>query len=574
MMIMRNYIIILILIIIPVHILGQQNQETIMKREITLYNPYKPSLPDVMKKSPLPNIVDTSKVRHEFSYEVNTTPFMPPYNISPIKAASLIPDPLPKLYNSYVNIGFGNYITPLAEISITNERSKKGAIGLYAGHFSTNGKVELQNLEKVFAGYMDNDVSLFGRKFYRRSQLYGSLDFNQKSRYAYGYDTSFADYSADKKDIKREYINTGANIGYASDNLDSSKLSYDFSLEYKFFHAKKELHQHLLEFAGTMSKLVKGFYAGAGMELDFYVPSDSVSINSRYLVALKPTLEKATAEWNFRLGFQAVVDKGLVDPQKLHLYPDVRFGFNIIPAYMSFFAELSGQLEKNDPAHVTGINPFLIPGVSLFTLRNTDYALIVRAGFKGETGLEGNYKVSASYSLVNNMLFYTNSVVYDGITVLEYGNNFNTVYDDVEILNVHGDMGGKLTDKISFETEGNYYRYTLSESDHAWNRPQWDAMAGLRYNLRDKISAGVNIDARGSSYALVTSTDIGVPGITTYQQVQLPSNLTFGLNAEYRYTKILSFWLRFNNISFSRNYEWAFYPSQRFMCLVGFSYSL
>ncbi len=573
-MIMRNYIILLILAIVPVRIAGQQNQETIMKREITLYNPYKPSLPDVVKKSPLPNIVDTTKVRHDFSYEVNTTPFMPPYNISPVRAASLVPDPLPKLYNSYVNIGFGNYVTPLAEISITNERSKKGAIGLYAGHFSTNGKVELQNLEKVFAGYMNNDLSLFGRKFYRRSQLYGSLDFNQKSRYAYGYDTSITDYSAEKKDIKREYINTGANIGYASNLLDSSKLSYDFNIDYKFFYTKKDLNQHKFELTGKMAKLIKGFYAGAEMELDFYKPSDSISTSSRYLVALRPTLEKATSEWNFRLGFQAVIDKGLVDPEKLHLYPDVSFGFNIIPAYLSFFAELTGKLELNDPAHVVDLNPFVIPGLSLFNIRNTDYSLIVRAGFKGETGLEGNYRLSASYSLVNNMLFFSNSVIRDGASVLEHGNNFRPLYDQAEILNVHGDMGGKVTGKLSFETAGNYYRYTLSESDYAWNRPHWDAMAGIRYNLRNKILAGVNIDARGNSQALVTSTEPGVPGVTTYQQVELPANLTFGINAEYRYTKILSFWLRFDNIAFSKNYEWAFYPSQRFICLVGFSYSL
>ena len=81
---------------------------------------------------------------------IKTTPFLPEYTISPIKAAALLPDPLPKLYKSYVNIGLGNYLTPLAEISITNERSKKGAIGFYARHFSTNGKIELENGKKSF----------------------------------------------------------------------------------------------------------------------------------------------------------------------------------------------------------------------------------------------------------------------------------------------------------------------------------------------------------------------------------------------------------------------------------------
>jgi hypothetical protein len=50
--------------------------------------------------------------------------------------------------------------------------------------------------------------------------------------------------------------------------------------------------------------------------------------------------------------------------------------------------------------------------------------------------------------------------------------------------------------------------------------------------------------------------------------IDFPAHLNINLSAEYRYTKILSFWMKFNNISFSKYYEWAFYPSQRFMCLV------
>ena len=570
---MRKIFIAIISAAITVTGIAQQNQETVFKREITLYNPYKPSLPDVVKKSFLPNVTDTSRIRHDFTYEVKTTPFMPPYNISPLRPASLVPDPLPKLYNSYVNIGFGNYVTPLAEVSITNERSKKGAIGVYARHFSTNGKVELQNLEKVFAGFMDNDVSVFGRKFFRRSILDGSVDLSQITRYAYGYDTSFTDYEADRKDIKRNYFNTGASFGLTSAIIDSSKLAYDFDIDYRYFHAGKYLNQNSLEFKGEMSKLVKNFYAGAGAELDFYKPSDSISTGSKYIAAVSPFIAKSTAEWSVRLGFQALIDKGLADPATYHLYPDVNFGFNIVESYVSFFAGLSGYRERNEPVNAVSINPFLLPGKTLFELNNTDYSLVVTAGFKGETGLDGSYRLSASYSLVNDMLMFSNYILTDGPSILEAGNNFIPVYDQAEILNVHGDMGGQITDKLSFEAGTNYYRYTLSENDFAWNRPDWDAVFGLKYNLRNKILGGININATGKRNLLVTSADVSLTG-NTYRQVEAPVHFNISLAAEYRYTKILSFWLKFNNISVSKYYEWAYYPSQRFLCLVGFTYSL
>src|SRR5450759_4083774 len=84
-----------------------KKQETGLKREVTLYNTYKPTLHEVKKRSFLPDMNDTMKVRPVFRYDVRTEAFMPAYNISPIKAAALLPDPLPKLYNSYLNIGIG-----------------------------------------------------------------------------------------------------------------------------------------------------------------------------------------------------------------------------------------------------------------------------------------------------------------------------------------------------------------------------------------------------------------------------------------------------------------------------------
>src|SRR5450759_960014 len=100
-MIKRNLIIAVLLIISLLPLDAQvKKQDTGLKREVTLYNPYKPSLPDSKKRSFLPDINDTSKIRPSFRYDVNSAPFLPEYNISPIKAAALLPDPLPKLYKS------------------------------------------------------------------------------------------------------------------------------------------------------------------------------------------------------------------------------------------------------------------------------------------------------------------------------------------------------------------------------------------------------------------------------------------------------------------------------------------
>jgi hypothetical protein len=551
----------------------KKQQETVMKREVTLYNPYKPSLPSVVKKSYLPDMNDTAKVKPDFNYNLSTAPFLPAYTISPIRPASLLPDPLSKLYRNYVKIGFGNYITPLAEISITNERSKKGAIGIQARHFSTNGKVELQNQQKAFAGYMDNDISLFGKKFLKKSTFSGSVDFNQKTRYAYGYDTIFKNYEPEKKDIRLNYYNAGAQIGLASVKLDSTGFSYDFGLSYDFFHDTKTLYQHNFGLNGLMAKSFKGFYAGSGLRFDYYSYPDSVYSDPRYIAEINPFIKKRTNEWSVKLGFKALLEKGTAEKAVLHIYPDLNFTFNIVPSYVSFFADLSGKLVRNEPLNVIGTNPFFFPDKTLFWVPNTDNSLVVKVGLQGSTGIEGDYQVSASYSVVNDMLFFSNHILMDGIVPLRRGNYFLPFRDDAEVLNIHGEMGGKITEFLTFTSAANYYRYTLAEFDYAWNKPNWDVQAGLRYNLMNKIIAGLDLNTLGKRRLMVTTEDVQVAGFS-YQTIEMPATININLSAEYRYTKILSFWMKFNNISFNRYYEWAYYPSQRFMCLVGFTYSL
>jgi hypothetical protein len=569
---MKRYIIILLLLVmIFIPVKAQTNQQD-LKREVTLYNPYKPFLPQFRKRSFFPDMNDTSKIRPDFKYDITTRPYTPEYTISPIKAASLLPDPLPKLYKGYLVLGLGNYLTPLAELSITNERSKKGALGFSASHFSSNGKIKLDNDQRVFAGYMDNDMSLFGKKFFRKNVLEGSLDFSQKLRYAYGYDTSIVGYEAVKKQIRMGYNNFGANLSFASLNLDSANLSYNFGLRYDYFYNSKYRNQNNIGIAGTMSKTWKGFYVGSGIDLDFTKLNDSLSNNLKYIASISPFIKKSTPQWSFKAGLQMLLDKNMTSTPDFYIYPDVNFEFSIVPSYIGFFAALNGRLEKNSPEKVIDENPFLVRDGTLFKVPNTDHALEISAGLRGNNGIGGNYIISGSYSLISNMLFYSNYIFPDSLLNPQVGNLFLPVAYDVELLKIHGEMSGLITDKISYMGSANLYRYTLGTDEYPWNKPSWDGQISVKYNLRNKILAGIDVTALGKRKLAAFEFEPSMPVVIT--KFPEPVHFNINLSAEYRYTKVLSFWLKINNISFNRYYEWAYYPTHRFMCLVGFTYSL
>ena len=553
-------------------------QETGVKREVTLYNPYKPSLSVIRKMSYLPDMIDTAKVKPEFHYAVTAKPFQPAYSISPIKAAALLPDPLPKLYKSFINAGFGNHITPLAELSITNERSKKGAFGVYGRHFSTNDNLILQNGREVFGGYMDNDASLFGRRFFQKSTLEGSADFTQKVRYAYGYDPRILDYNPKKEDIRNSYYNAGAKVSFSSTNMDSTEFYYDFDGFYNYFHQSSYLFQHNFGLDGIMAKSFKGYYVGSGLSYMHYSNSDSIGLNTASIGSLNPFLKKKTDQWNFKLGLQALIDKR----RNLQLYPDLELGFTIVPSYLSFFSSLSGKMERNDPLKIIMENPYIVSdqypdslqkGI-LFRLPDTNHRLVINTGIEGNTGIGGNYLISATYSIIENMLFYSNLVFPDSLNPRARGNYFLPISDkDVKLLNLHAEMSGPFNDKLSYSWMVNYYDYK-TEQKYAWNKPDWDGQMGLKYNLRDKIIAGMELKVIGKRKQIVNGDSFSARSGFVSEVIDMPVHFNLNLNAEYRYSKILSFWTRLDNISIDRYYEWAYYRSQNFLFMLGFTYSL
>lgn len=567
-MIKKTIIIIFELVIL---LFAAEAQED-MKREVTLYNPYRPTLADARKMSFLPEIIDTARINPVFSYQVVSKAFTPAYPISPIKSASLLSDPLPKLYKSYVKIGMGNNNTPLAELSITSHRSKKGAVGFYAKHYSSNGKVPLENRQRVFAGFMDNDASLFGKRFFRNSFVDLSVNFMQKTRYAYGYDTG-EPYEFLKNDVRLGYYNAGASAVFSSFNRDSADLAYNFGLSYDYFNNTSERAMNHIGFVGEMSKLYQGFYVGSELKIDHYTLSKSLDLDPKYILMLDPYIRKSTGNWNFNAGVKLWVAHNLEKSPKIYFHPDLEFGFSVVPEYIRFFAGLNGKLENNEPLNVISENPYLVPDGSLFRIPNTNHSIIISAGLKGNSGLGGNYAVSVSYSLINDLLLYSNVVYPDTLSMIERGNHFIVTPDDAEVLNIHGEISGNITSRLSFRTSADYYKYTLSANQYPWNKPDWDGKLGLYYNLRNKIITGTEVTALGNRKLMVSKSPTGWMTLspTVFEK---PVHVNLGFSAEYRYTKILSFWFKINNISWDRYYEWAYYPSQMFNFMLGFSYSL
>jgi len=535
-----------------------------IRKEVKVVKPYEPSLSDAFKVTHLPVLDDTLQFTPEYNYTITPQSFSPEYELRPIHPARMEGETLPKLYHSLLKIGFGNYWTPFGELSINNLRSKEHSYGVYGKHISSQGDVLLDNDKKVFGGYGNSEVDLYGKKIMKKAILSGSLGLQSDQFYYYGYDTDTVIVpdslvrDIDKKDIKQSFLLLSGKIGLRSAHVDSNKFAYNVAFQYNYFRDKYDMTENGFHLDSRFSKLFNKQYIGT--DLAFHYLDKSEGIDSTYNAVLKvaPWFLRRSSLWKLQAGLSITFDMK-EDNTTPHFYPQVELQFNVIENLLFAYLGVDGGLEINHYRNIASENPFVIPGLSV---KNSDHNLDVYGGFLGSISTSTTFKIKGSYALIDDMYFFVND------TVGELRNQFNVEYDDVELISLYGEVESKPTEKLSLLLKGNYYGYSMSAQDEPWHKPSWDITFAASYNLRNKILISADLFGQGKRYAKT----YGLAGNAVKKK--LDGLLDINLGIEYRYTKLLSGFVNLYNIASVRYSQWNQYPSQQFFILVGFTYAL
>jgi hypothetical protein len=469
----------------------------------------------------------------------------------------MVSPPLTKLYKDYLKLGVGNYGTVLAEAYINSLRSKKYSAGLYLQHQSSGGKIKLENDKKVFAGYSDNEAVLFGNKFFKNSVLYGDLGITSNTVYQYGYNHEL-DTVLEKGDIRQKCFTAGFNAGFKSAHNDSSDLTYDFGVGYKFIQNRFDQSQGDFRLTAEGSKLYKNNIIGLKTNLLIFKPNDKLDTlgYSNTLFSLEPYIVLTTPEYRLQGGIDLIFENQF-NKTSFYFYPDAELTINITKDVLAGFVGLKAYIMRHSYQSVVNENPFIRPEL---LIRNTNITSSVFGGFKGSLGSKASFIGKGEYTRSKYDYFFVN----DTLNVL--GNQFEIVYDHTQKLNVSLEVNYDYSQSLAFMVRGNYNSYQLEKEAYAWNRPGFDFTFSTKYNLRNKILANIDLFTISKRYAKV------LKGPETKRE--LPGIFDINLGLEYRYTKILSMWLKLNNLAGSKYYLWNNYPSQGLNIMAGITYSL
>ncbi len=545
------YLTIIGLLALSSHLTAQEKLE----KEVQVVKPYEPTISDAYKITHLPKITDTVKTIPEIRYFLHTKPLNVGYEIEPIKPAKMVGEPLTRLYNSYVKVGLGTKVIPTIEAYVNNKRSKDYSIGAFYKFENSLAQVKLNNTDKEFAGYSDNDLRLFGKKFFKNSILQGDLGLLSNTRYFYGYNTAI-DTTLLKEDIKQNYLTLDLNANYKSNYVDSTHINYDFGFALAYTRDLYENNELGIKVLGDINRIFTKEMVGATIGIENYSKSESLDSADNLIIRINPWLGIFGDKWRVKAGINMFSDiRG--DKTSALYYPTGSIEYDIANSYLIPYFGINGKLEINNFRQISLVNPFITPGMSL---KNTDHKIILYGGIRGNFSSTTFYNLKVKYSLVDDMPFFVNNLAgTDSVA-----NQFNVEYDDVTVLHYTGELAVTPSEDLMFNLKINYRDYTMTNEAKPWHKPAFDLAFTTKYNLRDKIILKGDILTIGKRYVKLDDNDtIG----------ELESVIDINIGAEYRYSKVLSGFVQLNNILSDTYYEWNNYPSYGFNVLIGVTYS-
>ncbi len=546
-----------VLILILGYVVAALAQNGIKDFELKATSEFEPTIKDAVKLDDLPSINDSIKKIVNINYPIVSKPMLAKYNVLPIDAAKMQNEPLSKLYYSLLKVGMGTYTTPYGEFWINSLRTRDLVYGAHIKHLSSSSQLK----DAGYSGYSDNEAEVFGKKFYKKHTLSGDLNYKRNVVHFYGYDDKLFKLSNDF--TKQCYQLLQSTVKLQSHFVDSNKINHTITLGYYNLRDIYKDAENNVKLNALFNTYVNKEHLLVSVDADYYnhkLPNDTFN---DMIVTLNPYFKTNGKKWSADIGLSATLDMfSNQSTAKFYFYPQLNAQFDVYEGIIIPYAGIKGGLQKNSLRSLSTENPFI---TSAINYKNSNTKINVFGGLKGNLSTKTSYDLKASYSVVDSMHFFV--VNYDNIFSLN--NQYNVIYDNANLFNVSGEIKYQYKEKLNFIAKGNYYLYKTKNFTRPYHKPDFDFTLSTVYNLKSKIILKGDVFVIGNQYAL---SPVYNNSVYTIQPKLLKGIVDVNIGAEYRYSKMLSFFVNFNNIANTRYYRWERNPSQRFNLMAGLTF--
>ena len=536
--------------------------------ELTFTNEsnFTPTIKDAaVKQTDQPEIIDTVKKLTNVTYSAPGIPFKTTYQTSQIEPAKMVNEPLSKLYQSLLKVGMGNYTMPFVDLFLNSLRNKDMTWGVRYNHLSSYAK--FTGLGRT--DFSDDNASLYAKKFYKKHTLSADFNYSRNSMHYYGFNDTIKN---DNGTAYKQFFQTfEGKLRLQSHYGDTTnKINHDIRVNYYNYGDHYNTYENNIFGSALLNARVNKENFNVLASADYYSLHAKHDTINNIIVKLNPYFMAGGEKWKGDIGVEAVLDNFNTTGTKYYFYPRLNIYYDVYQSIIIPYAGIDGGLTKNSYRSLTTINPFMLSDLTYKGYSNTNNAISAFGGLRGALSSKLSYDVKALYGRYNNMAYFLAD--YNASTDNAFANRYKVIYMNTNYLNINAQVKYQFKEKLNIIAKGNYYGYKIIDTSNVkpWHKPAYDVTLSANYSLKSKIILKVDVFAIGSQWA---QQQVNANNVTVLQATQLPGIVDMNLGAEYRYTKMLSFWSSFNNIGNYRYYRWDKYPTQRFNFMVGLSFT-
>jgi hypothetical protein len=531
-----KYSLLCICLIVSVNTLHAQqgtNDQVIIMKE------YEGKVKDADKVTLAPNIPEEKETTPKLTYTVPQRDFKDiSFEPNPLKPLGMSTDKLEKFNSSYIKLGFGSQLAPLAELMYNDNKSKNFKYGFFYDHFSQYG-FHIKNQK-----YSDDRLGAYINYFVNKLELSAAFGFHNLHTHFYGSpDTVF-----DGKAILQNLRDYDLNIGIKNSQKNKTGIDYyalvrgnymqeTYGGGYEYFVNGK---------VGASYTLKKFHSVFASFQADVSSYNTSQSNLARTLFFTNIGYGYNNDDWKARGAFTLAVENSTV-----YALPDLFIEKRLYEHKLLVYGGWEIKYQKNSFKTLSETNNYINSIIDLKSTRISD----LYGGLKGTLG-GFTYDLRFAYKNINNMAFY-------------YTNYFDTKrfyisYDPkVKDFNALIELGYNYKQNLRFLWTTDINSYSPIDNEKAWYEPVLKTSLKASYIIERKIILGIDVYAFSNYYGFIAPGDIRT----------INGTADVNLNIEYLFNKRLSFFGKLNNIAHQRYQVWANYQVYGINGLVGAKFS-
>lgn len=528
------------------------DQEFVIRKDRVLTVPAQPRAFEKLPVLPQPKGIEN------FNYTL--TPFflnIPALQLQPSAVEKQYRKDRRELYPGFIRAGYGNFASPLLEGRYMSTEADPINFALRFKHqsFGKGPVAEEQSAEShtVFGG----DASYF----MNTAEVFGGLSWGQDKYSFYGVDPVLFE-NPDFKTFNNILNNVQIKAGIR-DIEKTGPLSYEGQLSFRSFKDSYAAKENEVGMNAKVKFRTESDWSGElGIAVYHTNPSDSTYDENRNFFSIRPRISYRYEDFRFTAGLNLVSENDSIAGKEsdFRIFPVLKASYQFADEF-GFFAEFSGDVQRNTYFSFVNENPFLGPSTQLL---NTINNYKIAGGIEGQFQEVFHYRAGIDLSRYNQLHFFANS--------LADTSRFEIVYDDKStVFNINAELGFRFNEIYTLGSRLDLYQYDLNLQQEAWHRPVWALSINNQVKPLEKLLIQANLNfmggmkARGDvSAAAIFPADIEVVNLKTIADLQL--------KADFKINDRFSIFAEGNNLTNGRNVRWLNYPVRGVQLIGGASF--